>query len=69
MRGATHTFGPSRVKGRQSLLRRLRALVVASHRFGTHRACTCEERQFAGRLFDGLKQTLDSIEHDADGER
>jgi hypothetical protein len=64
MRGVRCDFGPSRVKGRQSLLRRLRALVVASHRFGTHRACTHEDRQFAALLFDGLKATLNSIDRD-----
>jgi hypothetical protein len=34
VRGVHCDFGPSRIKGRQSLLRRLRALVVASYRFG-----------------------------------
>lgn len=66
MRGVHCDFGPSRIRGRQSLLRRLRALIVASYRYGAHRAATHKDRQFAGRLFDGLKQALDAVERDAE---
>jgi hypothetical protein len=61
MRGHAQPFGPSRIKGQQVLLRRLRTLVVASHRYGAHRAATREEQQFAGLLFEGLRHTLDRL--------
>jgi hypothetical protein len=62
MRGVRCDFGPSRIKGKRSLIARLRRLTLADYRFGVHRAASHEDRQFAGRLFDGLRQTLDAIE-------
>lgn len=47
-----------RVKGRPALLRRLRGLLVAAHRFGRHRATSPGERLWAARLVDGLTATV-----------
>lgn len=47
-----------RVKGRPALLRRLRGLLVAAHRFGRHRATSPAERLWAARLVDGLTATV-----------
>ncbi len=47
-----------RVKGRPALLRRLRGLLVAAHRFGRHRATSPAERLWAARLVDGLTTTV-----------
>lgn len=66
MRGVRCDFGPSRIKGKRSLIARLRRLTIAAYRFGVHRAASHEDRQFAGRLFDGLNQTLDALERDAE---
>lgn len=62
MRGTILPSSPSRIKGRASLVRRLRALLVASHRFGRHRAVTRDEVQFAAQLVDGLGATLAAVE-------
>ena len=48
----------SRVKGHSALLRRLRGLLVAAHRFGRHRATSSAERHWAARLVDGLTATV-----------
>jgi hypothetical protein len=61
MRGTILPSSPSRIKGRASLVRRLRALLVASHRFGRHRAVTRDEVQFAAQLVDGLTATLATV--------
>jgi hypothetical protein len=62
MRGTILPSSPSRIKGRASLVRRLRALLIASHRFGRHRAATRDEVLFAAQLIDGLTATLAAIE-------
>jgi hypothetical protein len=62
MRGITLPSSPSRIKGRASLLRRLRSLLIAAHRFGQYRAVTPAEMMFAGRLVDGLRTTLATVE-------
>ena len=62
MRGTVLPTMPSRIKGRASLLRRLRRLTVAAHRFGQHRAATADEVLFATRLLDGLTSTLQEVD-------
>lgn len=62
MRGTALPSAPSRIKGRASLVRRLRALLIAAHRFGQHRAVTVSELAFAGRLVEGLNATLTAAE-------
>lgn len=47
-----------RVKGRPALLRRLRGLLVAAHRFGRHRATSPAERLWAAHLVDCLTVTV-----------
>lgn len=64
MRGTVLPKLPSRIKGRLSLTRRLRALILASHRYGRGRAVTPADVQFAARLIDGLTGTLNSVERD-----
>ena len=49
----------SRVKGRPALERRLRALVIAVHRFGRQRARTVEDLQWTARVLDALSAALD----------
>lgn len=58
MRGITLPSSPSRIKGRASLLRRLRALLIAAHRYGQHRAASRDDVAFAGALVEGLAATL-----------
>jgi hypothetical protein len=53
---------PSRIKGRASLLRRLRALLIAAHRFGRGRAQTPDDLRFAAALIDGLTSTLVAVD-------
>jgi hypothetical protein len=65
MRGTTLPSSPSRIKGRASLLRRLRALVIAAHRFGRHRTATREDCAFAGALVDGLTALLHTVDPSA----
>lgn len=43
-----------RIKGRPALVRRLRGLLVAAHRFGRHRATSPDERQWSAGLVDAL---------------
>lgn len=64
MRGTRTDFVPSRIRGRRSLLRRLRALLLAGVRFGQHRACSPTDRDFSHRLVDGLSSTLAAVERD-----
>lgn len=65
MRGTVLPVLPSRIKGRASLLRRLRALVIATDRFGRGRARSREDFDFAGRLRDGLTATLATVDPSA----
>lgn len=64
MRGVKLPACPSRIKGKRSLIARLQRLTIAAYRFGAHRAASHEDRQFAGRLFDGLRQALDAVERE-----
>ena len=52
----------TRVKGRDVLLKRLRALLIAGHRFGRLRAATADEQRFAGVLVAGLEMVLREVE-------
>jgi hypothetical protein len=61
MRGTRLPSAPSRIKGRASLIRRLRALLLASYRYGRHRAATHDDVLFSARLIDGLTATLDAV--------
>ncbi|MCC7034017.1 MAG: hypothetical protein IT179_14435 [Acidobacteria bacterium] len=47
-----------RIKGRPALVRRLRGLLLAVHRYGRHRASTDRDRQWAAHLIDHLTATL-----------
>lgn len=51
-----------RIKGRPALLRRLRGLLVAAHRFGRHRATSLEERTWSARFIDALTAAVDVAE-------
>lgn len=64
MRGTRLPAAPSRIKGKRSLVARLQRLTIAAYRFGVHRAASHEDRQFAGRLFDGLRATIERIEQE-----
>ena len=48
----------TRIKGRPALVRRLRALLVACHRFGRCRAVTADDQRWAALVLDGLTATL-----------
>jgi hypothetical protein len=65
MRGARLDRLPSRIKGRASLLRRLRALTIAAHRFARGRAYAPDDRHFAILLLDGLTTTLARVDPSA----
>ena len=49
----------TRIKGRQALVRRLRGLLVAVHRFGRGRARTREELAWYARTIDALTAALE----------
>lgn len=51
-----------RVKGRAALTRRLRALLVAVHRFGRARATTPDDLQWTAHLLDTLTAALDAAD-------
>jgi hypothetical protein len=53
---------PSRIRGRQSLTRRLRALLVSAVRFDRGRAQTPDDRRFSAALIDGLTATLATLD-------
>jgi hypothetical protein len=48
----------SRIRGRGSLLRSLRALCRRLERFALHRAATAEEQLWSGRLADRLEAAM-----------
>ena len=62
MRGVDLPRLPSRIKGRDSLLRRLRHLLVAAVRYDAARARTADDRAFAAALVDGLTSTLRAVD-------
>jgi hypothetical protein len=43
-----------RVKGRPALVRRLRGLLLAVHRYGRARATTADDHQWTARMLDAL---------------
>ena len=45
---------PTRVKGRPALVRRLRGLLVAVHRYARHRAATHADQWWSARTIDAL---------------
>lgn len=59
MRELLGVHQPSRVRGRPALVRRLRGLLLAVHRYGRHRATTPAECLWAARLIDSLTAALD----------
>jgi hypothetical protein len=59
----------SRVTGRPALTRRLRALLLAVHRFGQHRARSRDDVVWAGRLIDALFAALTTADPRRDPER
>lgn len=65
MRGASLPSSPSRIKGRASLLRRLRTLLIAANRYGQHRAVSRDDLAFAGALVDGLSAVLGHVDRAA----
>lgn len=48
-----------RVKGRPALVRRLRGLLLAVHRFGRARATTPDDRAWTAHVLDVLTAALD----------
>lgn len=48
-----------RVKGRAALLRRLRGLLIAVHRYGRARATTLDDQRWCARMIDQLTAALD----------
>jgi hypothetical protein len=50
----------SRIKGRASLEKALRRLVIRAHRYGQHRASTDGDRACVGRVIDVLTAALDA---------
>ena len=51
-----------RVKGRPALVRRLRGLVVAVHRYGHCRATTDADRLWTARMLDQLLAALQTAD-------
>lgn len=49
----------SRIAGRGSLLRSLRALLRRVRRYGEHRAASPDEQRWMARLYDGLTAVFD----------
>ena len=62
MKGVNLSAVPSRIRGRISLLRRLRCLLIAAHRYGRHRAATPDDLVFSAHLIDGLTSTLQTVD-------
>lgn len=50
-----------RVKGRPVLERRLRALLIAAHRFARCRATTLDDPRWSAKVIDGLTATLEGL--------
>ena len=48
-----------RIKGKAALVRRLRGLLLAVHRFGRGRARTHEDTLWTARVLDALQAALD----------
>ncbi len=51
-----------RIRGRPALVRRLRGLLVAVHRFGRARAITPEDRHWTARVLDGLTAVVETAD-------
>jgi hypothetical protein len=58
MRDVLFTPGPSRVKGRPALVKRLRRLALAVERYGRHRATSRDDLLWAGTVLAGLLAAL-----------
>jgi hypothetical protein len=52
----------SRIKGKASIVRRLRALLIAAHRYGRGRARTAEDIQWSAVMLDALTAALAAAE-------
>ena len=59
----------SRIKGRPALVKRLRALLLAVHRFGRGRVHTPEDLCWTATLIDRLYAALDAAEPQRGPER
>ena len=55
----------SRVKGRPALVRRIRSLLIAVHRYARGRHCTRADQRWAARVIDGLTVLLQEGSADA----
>lgn len=55
----------SRLTGQAALIRRVRLLLIAVHRFGRGRVRTRAERQWAAKMIDGLTALLQEGAPDA----
>ncbi len=66
MREVSGKRTPSRVRGRAALTRRLRALLLAVHRFGRCRARAPDDIAWAARIIDRLTDhiTREEILHE-----
>ena len=53
---------PSRVRGRQTLERRIRALIIAVGRFSRLRTLTAGDAHWAARAIDELRELLPGTE-------
>lgn len=55
----------SRIKGRASITRRVRALLIATHRYGRLRAVRTSDYRWTAAVLDALSSTLEIAEsHD-----
>jgi hypothetical protein len=58
----------SRIRGRAALERRMRALLIAVHRFARGRATAPAELRWCARVIDSLSAVL-ALEHSGEGRR
>lgn len=52
----------SRIRGKDSICRRLRALLIAIHRYGRVRARTRDDLEWAGHVIARLEAVLETAE-------
>ena len=67
MSGPNHSRLHSRIGGRQALERRLRAVVIATHRFANGRARSAKDVLWCARVIDTLSELLPTEPRAADG--
>ena len=60
--GGERVWAPSRISGQAALVRRLRLLLLAAHRYGRGRARSPAEVRWAARLIDALTAALEGAE-------